>query len=210
MVLLKQKSGSFAVSPMRSFLTRSGVLPMGFCFLLSLCLFDITAFGQELFSKPTWLFELSLGVKESYDDNVFLSGVDQKYLPKVYVVPAGSVAALKDSSSLVTTVSSIGKVPYFDSLYDLTCHHKWTDQFAFDLGGRISSEDFTVANLKTCLRDDWQYAVNACASYAVNDHASLALSYSHDFGRSMEDGVTNPSTRAFERDLVSVGALVSF
>jgi len=55
--------------------------------------------------KPSWLADLSLDVKESYDDNIYLSGVDGKYLPPSYTVPPGSVAALKDQSSFVTTVS---------------------------------------------------------------------------------------------------------
>jgi hypothetical protein len=57
------------------------------------------------FTKPAWLTDCSLGVKESYDDNVFLSGVDANYLPATYVVPPGSVVALKDRSSWITTFS---------------------------------------------------------------------------------------------------------
>jgi hypothetical protein len=54
------------------------------------------------FQRPVWLAEASLGVKESYDDNVFLSGVDA---PPAYAVPAGGIAALKDRASWITTVS---------------------------------------------------------------------------------------------------------
>ena len=59
--------------------------------------------GERL--KPAWLTDFSLGVKESYDDNVFLSGVDPKYLPPAYTVPVGSVAALQNRWSWVTTMS---------------------------------------------------------------------------------------------------------
>ena len=52
------------------------------------------------FSKPAWLTDCSLGLKESYDNNVFLSGYTPTYTP----VP-GSVAALKDAASWITTVS---------------------------------------------------------------------------------------------------------
>lgn len=55
--------------------------------------------------KPSWLTDLSLDVKESYDDNIYLSGVDGKFLPPSFTVPPGSVAALKGLSSFVTTVS---------------------------------------------------------------------------------------------------------
>ena len=60
-----------------------------------------TAAGAD-WSKPDWLMDCSLGIKESYDNNVFLSGVNN---PPAYAVPAGSVAALKDRSSWITTVS---------------------------------------------------------------------------------------------------------
>jgi hypothetical protein len=50
--------------------------------------------GAEV-SNPMWLADCSVGIKESDDDNVFLSGVEPKYLPLVVAVPAGSVLALK-------------------------------------------------------------------------------------------------------------------
>ena len=56
------------------------------------------------FPKPAWLADFSLGIKESYDDNVFVSGVNPNSLPP-YVVPNGSVAALENQSSWVTTAS---------------------------------------------------------------------------------------------------------
>jgi len=48
--------------------------------------------------KPAWLTDASLTVKESYDDNILMSGVSQ------YYVPAGTTT-VKDKSSSVTTVS---------------------------------------------------------------------------------------------------------
>jgi hypothetical protein len=55
--------------------------------------------------KPAWLSDVSLGLKETYDNNVFLSGVDPKFFPAGYKVPAGSVAALENQWSWVTIVS---------------------------------------------------------------------------------------------------------
>ena len=49
--------------------------------------------GAEI-AKPAWLTDCSVTVKEGYDNNVFLSGVETKNLPPAYTVPAGSVAAL--------------------------------------------------------------------------------------------------------------------
>lgn len=60
--------------------------------------------GAEL-KRPAWLTDCSVNLKEGYDDNVFLSGVNPGKLPPVYTVPAGSVAALKNEYSWVTTVS---------------------------------------------------------------------------------------------------------
>jgi hypothetical protein len=57
------------------------------------------------FEKPPWLTDLSLRVEESYDDNLYQSGVNQQFLPASFMVPPGSVAALKGLSSFVTTVS---------------------------------------------------------------------------------------------------------
>ncbi|MGD0815351.1 MAG: hypothetical protein ABSA83_17270 [Verrucomicrobiota bacterium] len=48
--------------------------------------------------KPAWLTDAGLTVKESYDDNVLMSGVSQSS------VPAGTTT-LKDQSSFITTIS---------------------------------------------------------------------------------------------------------
>lgn len=63
------------------------------------------AAGFHLPAKPAWLANLSLALKEGYDNNVFLSGVDSQYLPPGYPVPAGSVAALEDKGSWFSAVS---------------------------------------------------------------------------------------------------------
>lgn len=55
--------------------------------------------------KPAWLTDASLGLKETYDDNVFAYSVDPRYVTTPYTVPVGSVAALQNRSSWVTTMS---------------------------------------------------------------------------------------------------------
>ena len=60
--------------------------------------------GAEI-SRPSWLTDCSVNIKESYDNNVFLAGANPGSLPPAYVVPAGSVAALKNEYSWITTVS---------------------------------------------------------------------------------------------------------
>ena len=49
-------------------------------------------------ARPIWLTDCSVNVKEAYDNNVFLSGVNA---PPAYTVPAGSVAALAAPQGLV-------------------------------------------------------------------------------------------------------------
>ena len=75
------------------------------------------AAGAELV-KPAWLTDCSVGVKEGYDNNVFQSGADAKYLPAAYTAPAGSVVALKDQYSWITTVSpkvGVNFAPFADA-----------------------------------------------------------------------------------------------
>ncbi len=89
-------------------------------------------------SKPDWLTDCSVGIKESYDNNVFLSGVNN---PPPYKVPAGSVAALKDCYSWITTISpKVGvnlsplagttNVPVLGLVYspDLAIYHNQTSE----------------------------------------------------------------------------------
>lgn len=56
--------------------------------------------GEALFgvTKPAWVTDLGLTLKESYDNNVFMSGVGQPYLPT-------GLTTIKDRGSYITTVS---------------------------------------------------------------------------------------------------------
>lgn len=107
-------------------------------------------------------------------------------------------------------VSSVGKVPYFDSTYDLSYHRKLTDKLGLDLGGRLLTADYNSGNLAACKRNDWQYTVSAGLGYALNAHASVNLAYALDLGRNAQDGIVNPDTRDFDHQLVSLAALFKF
>ena len=107
-------------------------------------------------------------------------------------------------------VSSIGKVPYFDSTYDLSYHRKLTDKLGWDLGGKILSSDYRSGNLANCYRDDSEYSISTGLAYAFNDHCNVSLTYSFDMGQNDLDDITNPDTRAFDRQLVSIGAALKF
>jgi hypothetical protein len=56
--------------------------------------------GEEAsnWTKPAWLTDAGLTIKESYEDNVLMSGVNQSSLP-------AGMTTLKDQSSAITTVS---------------------------------------------------------------------------------------------------------
>jgi hypothetical protein len=107
-------------------------------------------------------------------------------------------------------VSSTGKIPYFESCYDLSYHRKLTQELGLDLGGRLLSSDYNSGNLPMCKRDDWQYTVSAGVGYAFNPHLNVNLAYSLDLGRNEEAGVVNAPTREYNHQLVSLGAQYKF
>jgi len=107
-------------------------------------------------------------------------------------------------------VSSTGKVPYFDSTYDLSYHRKVTDKLGLDLGGRLLTADYNSGNLPACKRDDWQYTVSAALGYAFNPHASVNLTYVLNLGRNAQDNITNPQTREYNQQVVSLALLLKF
>ena len=86
--------------------------------VLSVCLLDAFSAPAESqgfskaadltsFEKPRWLTDLSLGVRESYDDNLYQAGTNLP-LPASFTVPPGSVAARKVSSFVTTLSPKIG------------------------------------------------------------------------------------------------------
>jgi hypothetical protein len=107
-------------------------------------------------------------------------------------------------------VSSIGKVPYLETTYDLNYHRKVTEKLGFDLGGKILSSDYTSGNLSTCVRNDWDYQAIAGVGYAFNSHVSVNLAYTLELGDNMADDVVNPDTRSYIRNVVSLGAVFKF
>jgi len=107
-------------------------------------------------------------------------------------------------------VSCLGKVPYYDSAYELTWHDKLADKLAFDLGGKILDWDFSSGNLTTCRRDDMQYTVSAGLTYAINSHISVNLTGMLDLGRNAEEAVTNPQNREYAQRLISLGTQWKF
>ena len=107
-------------------------------------------------------------------------------------------------------LSSTGKVPYFDSTYDLSYHRKLTSKLGLDLGGRILSWDYTSGNLPTCRRNDLQYTTTAGLGYAINSHISVTAACTFDWGRNNQDGIVNPQSREFEHQLFSLATQCKF
>jgi hypothetical protein len=107
-------------------------------------------------------------------------------------------------------VSGSGKVPYADGSYELLYHRKWTDKLAWDLGGKFMSWDFNSGNLPVCRRHDLQYTASTGLSYALNTHISVSLTYAATWGRNDEADLTNPQTREFEQQLISLGTQWKF
>ena len=128
-----------------------------------------------------------------------------------------SLTATFDSQDLLTFkykqwqwVSSVGKVPYFESCYDLNYHRKLTRRLGLDAGGRLLDADYNSGNLTTCQRNDLQYTFTAGLGFAVTPRFSLSLAYQLDLGRNAQDNIANPNTRDYERNLVTAGAQYKF
>jgi hypothetical protein len=107
-------------------------------------------------------------------------------------------------------VSGSGKVPYFESAYELTWHRKLINKLAFDLGGKVIDWNFTSGNLPTCRRHDVQYTTSAGLGYAVNTHISVTLGCVLNWGRNVESGVANSGAREFDQQLISLGTQWKF
>jgi hypothetical protein len=113
--------------------------------------------------KPAWLTDLSVGAKESYDNNVFLSGADSTFLP-AFSVPFGSVAALKNVSSWITTISpkigfdfvplfgdrnvlqtlTLGYAPDFNIYHNAQSESNDVHRFTAAIKGRLEAISFNL------------------------------------------------------------------
>jgi len=105
-------------------------------------------------------------------------------------------------------LSCLGKVPYTDSIYDLSYRHKITSKLSLQAGARAANANYHPA----ALRDDWDYTLSAGLRYAFSAHLSGDISYAHDWGINNEDGLTDLAihNRQFERQVVSVGTKWQF
>ncbi len=113
-------------------------------------------------------------------------------------------------SKQVQWVSSLGKVPYYDSLLDLGYRRIVTSHLNAELGGKLCMADYASGNLPACRRDDWQYTISASLTYNFNAHLMVNLAYSLNLGRNAQENVALPQTREYNQNLVSCGLGLKF
>ena len=117
--------------------------------------------------KPAWLSDFSLTIKEGYDSNVFLSGVDQNYMPK-------GKQSLKNIDSWVTTISprvgvnlapalpdqkalkelSFIYAPDIAIYHDATSESNTAHRFITAAKGKIDAVTFSLENTFTYIHGD--------------------------------------------------------
>jgi len=127
-------------------------------------------------------------------------------------------------------VSSSGLVPIYDSRFDLSYKHQFTDQLAGKLGFCVQSSDYdsgeswSAANndYRTAMhnyRNDWLYTPSAGVQYALTANINVDLAYSVMLGRNAQGdadllqatGSQLPaSKREFDDQIVSLGVQYKF
>ncbi len=145
--------------------------------------------------------------------------------PVTYYGEAVLTATLTPSQTLTFNykqwqwLSSVGKVPYFESTFALNYHWNATKQLGLDLGGKILELDYSPGNevnpagQNSSLRDDIVYSLSAGVSYAFSPHFSGSLSYICDLGVNGYDNLPatlGPDYRDFEHQLVSLSLQYKF
>jgi len=111
-------------------------------------------------------------------------------------------------------VAYTGRVPYFDSNYELTYHRILTDRLSFDLGGRIAEYDFTSGSdpvKGSNERNDFLYSIVPSVTFAVTRNFSVTAAGSIDFGRNAQDNAPGGAQyREFDHDIASLAATYKF
>jgi len=119
------------------------------------------------FQKPAWLSDFSLSLKEGYDSNVFLSGVDQRFVPK-------GTLTVKNIGSWVTTISpragvnlapllpdqktlkelSLVYAPDIVTYHDATSESYSAHRFITVAKGKLDNVTFSLENTFTWIHGD--------------------------------------------------------
>lgn len=154
----------------------------------------------------------------SYDDGAQIEDLDLA----TYYAEAGltAVASPKDTFTFKYKqwqwLAATGRLPIFDSLFDLGYTRKLTDQLSAALGLKASNLDYTSANnsVRPTVgnRNDWLYGLSAGLKYNFNPHFTADLVYAYDLGRNAQDDLPalQQRGREFDRHVVSLSAQFKF
>ena len=142
--------------------------------------------------KPAWLTDLSVGIREGYDDNVYLGGADKQYLPAKYTVPAGSVAAVEGHESFVTTLSPKVGVDFAKGLGKQSILQVLSLSYAPDIVrySDASTEDYTAHRLAAAIKgkvDDLSFKLDEGFTYI--DGSKYGPTYPGGFSSAYASGV---------------------
>lgn len=108
-------------------------------------------------------------------------------------------------------MSGTGRVPCYESLFDLNYRRKLSNKLTLDLGARQQNSDYTSGSATPSrLRDDWLYVFSTGLGYSFTSYLSANLPYAAALGRNAQDDIVNEQTREFDQHLVSLGALLKF
>ena len=110
-------------------------------------------------------------------------------------------------------VSSTGKIPCFDSSFDLSYRHKFSTALAAEVGGKFLSLDYTSGNVAASQRDDRQYSLYAGLTYAFSAKLTASLAYNFDLGRNAQDelpSTVNPQRSDYDHHLFALGLQYKF
>lgn len=116
----------------------------------------------------------------------------------------GHVLSLK--SKHFQWVSSTGRVPYFESCFDLTDRFPLTKRLSVEAGLRFIRSDYRPA----ANRVDDLYTLTLSATQTLTPRLSLAAGYTLDLARNQAEGVTNAVVREYDRHLISLGLTAKF
>jgi len=131
--------------------------------------------------------------------------------PITYYGEGSATATLTDKDRLSLRykqwrwVSSTGKLPLTDSLYELSYKRKLVNPLTFDLTGRIQSSDYNCGDASTSKRDDYVYSVSTGLTWVVNPHFNMNLTYTLDLGRNQQDNVDAGDYREYDHQMISFG-----
>jgi hypothetical protein len=178
--------------------------------------------GQELLSKPAWLPQLSLGVSESYDDNIFgVSGngmpTQEAWITKISPGIGVDFAPLLGSQGPFQTLLLnytpdffLFAIPHNKAPYDEPSQSYDAHKFGTVLKGTVGDFSFSVDN---------NFLYNAgnktAPTYALNQTGAAGESDSYAYNAANNELYTLPvadhaAYRNYIDNVISLGLLYKF